>query len=150
MNDRIVVSGAKGDTNIELSTLDPRTSGAETLLADLYDAIEHNRRTEPVGVREIYEALLASHALEEGGGSSETLTVEELASKAQPLTENWPLRYKRGLLSVAVGRCEPMPMWVQVGGLVITCYDKPDVRSTPHNPSVPKTYDIFTVLAYSH
>jgi hypothetical protein len=131
MNDRLVLTTADNLTSyISLSTLDARSPGADTFLTDLFEAIEHNRKLEQPGLRAVYEAFLASQAMEDAA-PAEPLSVDELVGRAQSLAENWPVRYKRGLLSVAVGRDEPMPAWVQVGGLVLSCFEKPDVRVPP-------------------
>ncbi len=131
MNDRLVLTTADNLTSyISLSTLDARSPGADTFLTDLSEAIERNRKLEQPGLRAVYEAFLASQAMEDAA-PAEPLSVDELVGRAQSLAENWPVRYKRGLLSVAVGRDEPMPAWVQVGGLVLSCFEKPDVRVPP-------------------
>jgi hypothetical protein len=103
------------EQHIELSTLDTRGQGASDFLNELYDSLEHNRRIEPRGLKQLYQAFF------------ESLGVEDVAGSVLSWTENWPIRYKRGHLSVAVGRNDPRPLWVQVGGLLLSFYDKPEV-----------------------
>lgn len=111
-----VRSAEEGDVEhyIELSTLDARGQGACAFLSELHESLEHNRRIEPRGLPQLYGAFFENHGITEGSASA--------------WAENWPIRCKRGPLSVAVGRNDPRPLWVQVSGLTLSYYDKPEVR----------------------
>lgn len=39
-----------------------------------------------------------------------------------------PVKYKRGFLAISVGKYEKKTMWVQLGGLLLSYFERPDVR----------------------
>eukprot|EP01090_Pellita_catalonica_P015326 TRINITY_DN413_c0_g1_i1.p1 TRINITY_DN413_c0_g1~~TRINITY_DN413_c0_g1_i1.p1 ORF type:complete len:719 (-),score=115.94 TRINITY_DN413_c0_g1_i1:68-2224(-) len=41
--------------------------------------------------------------------------------------DQWPVRYKRGLLNVSVGKYETKTMWVEIGGLFFSFFEKPEL-----------------------
>lgn len=115
-NERMIVRSAdEGDVEhfIELSSLDATGQGASAFLNELNESLEHNKRIEPRGLPQLYEAFFEIHGITD--------------VDPRPWAENWPIRCKRGPLSVAIGRSDPRPLWVQVSGLVLSYYEKPEV-----------------------
>ncbi|KAL6080477.1 copper transport protein ctr1 [Balamuthia mandrillaris] len=98
-NERLMIRSVMDDeiTAIELGSLDTMGQGASSFLKELADGIKHNK------------------GISGPGDGAKQLKME-----------HWPIRFKRGFLSVSVGKHEMKTMWVQIGGLILSYYDKPE------------------------
>lgn len=106
------------DYSLDLSTIDPLGQRATAFLNELFESLEHNK----VNSKATQEHVPQETANTSGLSSSKS--TEDLPSGA----ENWPIRYKRGVLTVVAGRNEGKAFWVHLGGLLLCFYEKLEVR----------------------